>query len=947
MKPEIYLNLFFVTFLVAIFPSQAQAQQTGNIRGVITDDTGLYVPGATVLIEDLNKGTVTNFDGEFTFVDVKPGIHTVSVRYLGYATLTREVDVTAGNTVTLEISLTSQNTELTEVVLTGYGFGNQVKALNTQKNKQNITNIVSADQVGKFPDANIGDAMKRIPGITMQVDQGEARNIVVRGLAPQLNSVTLNGSRIPSAEGDNRNVQMDLIPSDMIQTIEVNKAVTPDMDADALGGSINLITRSAPSDFRLSATVGSGVNFITDKRILSGSFLVGDRSKNKKFGWMIAASVNDNDYGSDNVEAEWSNEFEYNAHDDEDNLEKAEVNPYVSQVEIRKYLVQRIRRSFSANMEYAFDPGNTIYFKGMYNWRDDKENRYATATEIIDGVDIFPGDFTIENGDLTSFPVEAEKSLKGGVNSKRGEGRRLEEQRMQNYTLGGEHLFGSLKMDWMGAYALAREKKPQERAYSFESDDAYRANSFNTRKPYHRILTTLSPENYEFDEFEETNSFTEEEDVNAFVNVELPADFFGYGSGIVKFGARGRFKNKTRNNDEAVYIPLSGIETMADTDVITYNDNFLAGKKYIPGFFTSAAYVGSLDFSNEDKFEREDNDEILAENYDIKENVIAGYIMANQKLSDKLSILAGVRVENTSVKSIGNEVIFDDEGDFTGSYELKDKSSYTNILPGVHFKYNPAGNTVLRLAWTNTLSRPNYIDLVPYRQVVQEDERIFIGNSELDPTTSMNFDFMAEHYFQSVGIISGGVFYKSLKDFIYVFVTEDAATGYDLFQPLNGDNARIAGAEVAFQRRLDFLPGFARNLGIYLNYTYVNAKANGITNEDGDERGDLDLPGAAPHMFNGSLSYSGDKFSARISANFSDAYLNELGGEAFEDRYYDRQFFLDFNTSFAINKNLRIFADLNNITNQPLRFYQGSRDQTMQMEYYGRRLTFGVKYDLF
>ncbi|MGS2741251.1 TonB-dependent receptor [Sinomicrobium sp. M5D2P17] len=949
MKPEIYLNLFFVTLLVAMFPSQAQAQQTGNIQGIITDDTGLYVPGATVLIEDLNKGTVSNFDGEFTFVDVNPGIHTVSVRYLGYATLTREVDVTAGNTVTLEISLTSQNTELNEVVLTGYGFGNQVKALNTQKNKQNITNIVSADQVGKFPDANIGDAMKRIPGITMQVDQGEARNIVVRGLAPQLNSVTLNGSRIPSAEGDNRNVQMDLIPSDMIQTIEVNKAVTPDMDADALGGSINLITRSAPSDFRLSATVGSGINTITNKRILNGSFLLGDRSKNKKFGWMLSASINDNDFGSDNVEAEWSNDFEFN-NGDEDNLQSVDANPYASKVEIRKYLVQRIRRSLSANFEYNFDANNTLYFKSMYNWRDDRENRYTAATEILDGEDIGPGDFEVDaNGNLVSFPVEGERSLKGGVDSRRAKNRRLEEQRMQNYTLGGKHLLGKLKIDWMGAYAEARERKPQERGYAFVSEAYAVENGLNSRKPIHRAMTSLSPEDYEFDSFQEETSLAKEEDINAFVNVEVPADFFGYGSGFVKFGARGRFKNKSNELEAAEYAPLYNLETMADTDLVSYNDNdFLAGSQYIPGSFTSAAYLGSLSFSDESRFDKEDlAGDYLGENFNVKENVAAGYIMANQKLSDRLSLLAGIRVENTWVESEGNEVILDEEGEFAGSNKLTDKNNYINVLPGLHFKYNISDNTVLRLAWTNTLSRPNYIDLAPYEQIVREDQEIYIGNPDLDPTTSMNFDLMAEHYFRSVGILSGGVFYKDLKDFIYTFVTEDETSGYKRFQPLNGDNANILGFEAALQRQLDFLPGFAKNFGIYLNYTYLNATAKGITNEDGDERGDLDLPGSAPHMFNGSLSYSGKKFGARLSANYSAAYLNELGSESFEDRYYDKQFFLDFNASFTINKNLRIYADVNNITNQPLRFYQGMKNRTMQMEYYGRRITFGVKYDLF
>ena len=172
----------------------------------------------------------------------------------------------------------------------------------------------------------------------MQVDPGEARNNINRGLSPQMNSVTLNGSRIPSAEGDNRNIQMDLIPSDMIQSIQVNKAVTPDMDADALGGSVNLITRTAPQGFRLSSTLGSGINTITNKRILNGSFLLGNRTENGKFGWMLAASANDNDFGSDNIEAEWTDEFSYN--DGTDEVEYA-VNPYTNVFDQRTYLVPR------------------------------------------------------------------------------------------------------------------------------------------------------------------------------------------------------------------------------------------------------------------------------------------------------------------------------------------------------------------------------------------------------------------------------------------------------------------------------------------------------------------------------------------------------------------------------------------------------------------------------
>jgi len=306
-----------------------------------------------------------------------------------------------------------------------------------------------------------------------------------------------------------------------------------------------------------------------------------------------------------------------------------------------------------------------------------------------------------------------------------------------------------------------------------------------------------------------------------------------------------------------------------------------------------------------------------------------------------------VRIEATKVTAIGNQII--DEEELIG--QVTDESSYTNILPSVHLKYDLTDNTIFRFAWTNTLARPNYIDLVPTIDILVDDEEIVLGNSELDPTTSMNFDIMAEHYFENVGILSGGVFYKRINDFIYTQIGEVPAgepnAGFETFQPQNGDYAYVTGAEFAFQRQLDFLPGFARNLSIYLNYTYLNSQANGIRNEDGDERGDLELPGATPNMFNASLGYGDDKFTARLSGNFSDAYLDELGGNDFEDRYYDQQFFLDFNVTYALSKNLRIYADLTNITNQPLRYFQGVRNRTQQVEFYDRRFTIGLKYDLF
>ncbi len=928
--------------------------QEGNVRGVITDEEGLFIPYATVSLKETNKGVVSNSEGTFLIIDVPVGSYTLTVQYLGYKNQELKVEVQGGKTTRVEVVLSANTEQLDAVLLTGF-LGGQARALNTQKNKLNITNIVSTDQIGKFPDANIGDAMKRIPGITMQVDQGEARDIIIRGLAPQLNSVTLNGSRIPSAEGDNRNIQMDLIPADMIQQIEVNKAVTPDMDADAIGGSVNLITRSAPEGFRLSATAGSGVNFITNKRILNGTLLYGDRTKDGKFGWMFAGSVNDNDFGSDNIEFEWANEAE-----DPISGEDVDVDPYVAEHDIRTYIVQRVRRSFSANFDYRFDENNTVYVKTMYNWRDDRENRYRVRYRSIEPT-------TIVNGVGSDFQGEIRRQTKGGIDNNRSQNTRLEDQRMQNYTLGGDHLFGKVKFDWLASYASASEERLNERYISYELEETADGDPipFNVDLSDPRFPTVVPRNssdaalaNYSLREITEENQFTEEEDFNFFANVQMPSDFFGKGDGFIKAGVRARLKTKIRDNDFFEFEPLSGNFDFDAVPLTNQTDsNYLAGSQYIAGDYVDPRFLGRLDLFNSELFESEAlPEEFLSQNFDIKEDVFAGYLMANQKLSDKLSVLAGVRIENTSIETEGNIVNFDEEGDFDSSSVIRETSSYTNILPSVHFKYDITPKTVLRLAWTNTLARPDYEDLVPFRNIINEDEEIELGNPDLEATTSMNFDLMAEHYLDKVGIISGGVFYKDIQNFIYVaqnISTSDdtfgpGTTGYNVFQPLNGDNADVLGFEVAFQRQLDFLPGFAKNFNVYLNYTFLDSSTDGVEDQAGNIRtDDLGLPGTAPNMFNASLAYNDKKLNVRLSANYSDAYVDEIGGNAFTDRFYDEQFFLDFNVNYAINNNLRVYFDLMNITDQPLRFFQGTANRTMQAEYYGRRITLGLKYDLF
>ena len=331
------MKKFYFLLFALLFVSFTFSQS--NLKGRVLDSNGFPLPGATIIVDN-EKGTVSDFNGFYRFLDLESGNSEISVSYIGFEGVTDSVEIAENATTTLDFTLEPSATELAEIVVSGYSSG-IVKALNQQKSDLNVTNVISSDQVGKFPDANVGDVLKRVSGVSMQGDQGEARNIVIRGFAAGLNSVTLNGDRVPSAEGDNRNVQLDLIPSDMIQTIEVNKSMTPDMEADAIGGSVNLVTRSNPSGFRASATLSAGAEPIRSDGSNANIALVVADKINDKLSYSFSSTLQTRNYGSDNIEFEWN--------DPEDWAEDGAIGEH----DIRRYDVKRTRRSIGLN-QYFF-----------------------------------------------------------------------------------------------------------------------------------------------------------------------------------------------------------------------------------------------------------------------------------------------------------------------------------------------------------------------------------------------------------------------------------------------------------------------------------------------------------------------------------------------------------------------------------------------------------------
>lgn len=925
----LFLNMSSNTFA----EEKVNVVKQGTIRGRIIDASKQTLPGASIYIENLRTGVTSDVNGYYTFSNLNPGTYTIKISYVGYSPVEMKITIPAGKTLEKDVVL-NEGLELQEVVVGG-AFQGQRRAINSQKNSLGITNVVSADQVGKFPDSNIGDALKRISGINVQYDQGEARFGQVRGTSADLSSVTINGNRIPSAEGDTRNVQLDLIPADMIQTIEVNKVVTPDMDGDAIGGSINLVTKNSPYKRTITATAGSGYNWISEKAQLNLGFTYGDRFFNDKLGIMLSASYQNAPSGSDDVEFVW----------DTDSKGTICLTDY----QIRQYYVTRERQSYSAAFDWDINANHKLFFKGIFNNRNDWENRYRlTLKDLNKDVN------KKKEGAVADNKASVRLQTKAGSPNNRNA--RLERQRTMDFTLGGEHLFGKLSMDWNASYARASEERPNERYLGYElKKQNFDIDLSDIRRPYASAQagsTLILNNDFSLQELTEQQEDIVEKDLKFSMNFKLPL-VKGFYSNQFRFGAKVVDKSKDKDLEFYDYEPVDEKAFNSNSFSNTNEQNrngYMPGEKYKAGTFISKEYVGGLDLNNSSLFNKTENLEELAGEYKARETVTAGYLRFDQNFGKKLSAMVGLRLENTHLKYNGRKLTLNDDGDpesLTVTPDVKD--SYLNILPSVLLKYNVNEDFKIRGSFTETLSRPKYSALIPNVNINNKDSELTLGNPELKPTTSFNFDLSADYYFKSVGLVSIGIYYKDINDFIVTQTVrgyEYEGNSYDKFmQPRNAGDANLLGVEVGYQRDFGFIAPTLKCVGFYGTYTYTHSKVNNFNFTGRENEKDLKLPGSPEHTANASLYFEKGGLNVRLSYNFASDFIDEMGESAFYDRYYDKVNYMDVNASYTFGKKLRttFYAEANNLLNQPLRYYQGISERTMQSEHYGVKVNAGVK----
>lgn len=880
--------------------------QGAILKGKISDAVNKEpLPGAEVYLKETSTGSTSDLEGQYSF-NLPEGEHTLVFKFIGYEDQERTVILKAGQTLVEDVEMSSQYEQLNSVTITGSLQG-QSKALNQQRSADNIKNVVAADQMGRFPDPNAAEALQRVSGVNIERDQGEGRYVFVRGLAPQFTNISVNGEQIPSPEADVRFVALDAIPADQLASMEVTKALTPDMDGDAIGGSINLITRTAESEKpQIKGSLLGGYNNLRQKPNFQGSLSYGQRFlKDNKLGVLLNASYYENELGSDNWERE----------------------PFDNELELRDYELTRTRTGLSSTIDYKLNPNTEIYVKGLYTRFTDREwrRRYVFAPE----------------------DDEVGMLLKD----------RFEAQSVTSVNVGARHNLPRVQVDYEAQYSYGEQNTPFDNEVAFVGDIPSTID-FSGDYPSLNAPGYLDNSQYEFDDYETGNTLAEDRNLTGKFNIGIPYKT-GKNEGLLKFGAKARFKTKSYSIVNNKYEDLGGVPTAGAFAESDPSRNFLGDRYEFAAFPDMGDFITYFN-DNPSQFELQTEDKAIdeaVEAFESTENVIAAYVMARQQFN-KLTVLGGVRYERTEVEYKSSDVVISPSGDLEDIIPQEGGTDYDYILPQLHFKYALNYYTNLRAAATFSYARPNFSQIVPSQEANLEDNEATVGNAQLQPVDAFNIDILGEHYFKSVGVLSGGVFYKNLNNFIYnrtmygasypLNVANPIATGVDVTQAQNGESANIYGVELAYQQQLAFLPGKWKNFNVYLNYTYThsNAKIQSRQSGGGDATETMSLPGQAANLGNAALAYENKKFTARLALNFNGSYLSEIGGTPEEDLFIANRAQLDFSASYTITPKFRVFVEAMNLTNQPFEAYQGNKDIIVQREYYSWWTRLGVKFNL-
>jgi len=796
----------------------------------------------------------------------------------------------------------------------------QARAVELKRDAQAILDAVSSDAMGDYPDKNVAESLQRLPGVSVTRDQGEGRYVVIRGLDAALNSVTVDGIAMGTPEDSSRSAPLDVIPSASTERLKVIKSPTPDMPGDSIGGAIQVESASAfDRDGRsIRGSVEASRQQLSGKTSPKAAFNYSDIF-NETFGVAIGVNYQDREFESDNTE------MEYDAFDDDrpDDLAATEVQR-------RKYYIERTRTGANLNLDWHPDADNRYFFRSLYSKFEDAETRQNTVFGLGDGDIEANGDGTYTVSDLPADAI-----------TKRVRYRTKTEDNFAT-SLGGENRLSAATLDYRIGYTKTRERVNDEKEARFEfGGDDIDSVLVNQN---HRIPTLdfsdnswQSNDDFEFDRFVLSPKQVDDQEHSAQMNLRFDADNASY-----KFGVLGRWRERDVNNDE------QELRRGPDVDVGPWTVPAPNHRGGTLGESLSSAEMRRYWAEHGGEFSERPQDVAanavtrLSEDYVANEDVFATYAMGTWNI-DALQVIAGVRLEDTQFRATGNNVDVADDGESYTVTPTRASSSYTSVLPGLHLRYDHGDDWVFRFAATQTISRPSFGDIAPRLTINRSDEEVDVGNPELDPYKSTNLDLSFERYLGQTGIVSLGLFHKSIDDYIVQTFSNDDPEypGFDVTRVINGDEAKVFGAEFNWQQELTFLPHGWDGLLVGLSATWLDTDFDpGLVDRAGD---DFTLPRASKNLYSAHLGYEKFGFSARVAAVYRSEYLDTIGDSRAYDIYVAPNTQLDFSMDYRITDAVSVYFEAQNLLDEPLELYQGVRSRTLQNEEYGRTYALGLK----
>ena len=920
-----------------LIPALAVAQTgTGSITGHVTDETSKPINGATVHLVGAPYGSRSHDDGAFRIDFVPVGTYQLRVTIIGFNPDTQTVMVRAGAAADVSVKLSAAAVNLPAVMITAYRNGEtKAQALDKQKDADNIVSVLSGDEIRALPNANAAEAAGRIPGVSLERDEGEGKFVQVRGTEPRLQNVTIDGSHVPGTEAGDRIVKLDDVPADLLGAIEVSKTLSADMDADAIGGSVNLVTKTPEGAPHGYVSGQFGHITLLDHTTGQGGLAWGGRfGPDQKLGFLISGSIDRFNRVINDVEPSWA-------------VDNAGTSSPVEWSE-RDYAYFRDRYGLGGDLDYRFSDHSQIFARGMWSEFKNHGNRWVYDVSGSDSVGAGGTHY------LTGLDLQRQVQL------------RTPTEQLWGMSIGGKQDNGRWAVDYAANLAGTRQNTVDYRSSTFDygPSSILATNGSNPQKPAYQFMNgtdaadAANAANYTLSKYTSNNELTTGQDLGGQLNLQRNY-LMGDQPAALKIGLRYRDEQKDYSqNDQSFkgngsYFLNQALSGFSDpTFYNSLQPGFPLGP--LPDFDVSTAFENGNPGAFTNKTDSVGN--ALA-TFTGRERILAGYLMNDFDLSPAVHVNLGVRVEMTHSTYTGHVASSNAAGDTTTVSAVTGTNNYTDLFPSAQLRYALDENTNVRLAVTRAIARPNYSDLAPSLQgtldpILQHQySNLSAGNPNLKAQHSWNFDLLAEKYLPSVGgVISGGVFYKRISDFIGArdFIYNGPYTAFDGYygtQPENGGDGHLAGIEADWSQHLTFLPGIFSGLGFDVNWTHVSSSvvvdtATGRT---------APMLRTSPDIANAALTYDKGPISARVAWTYNGANITAYGDgtpTANGDNYFYAHSQIDASAIITVTSSVQMQLQVLNINNAVFGFFNGTPTHPFdtQREYYGQTFYLGLKY---